>query len=133
MPKREQGLEVYVDANFAGNWDPDESNNVDTARSRHGYLIYYAGCPIAWKSSLQTKIALSTTKGEYVGILYTLQSLIPIMRLLCEIRKQNIDVIINCVPIQCRVFEYNAGAIKIARSKRFRPWTKHMGVKLHHF
>jgi hypothetical protein len=29
-----------VDADFAGKWDPEETEDRDTARSRHGYLIY---------------------------------------------------------------------------------------------
>jgi len=42
-----KGLEVFVDADFAGNWDKDEAAfDRDTARSRHGYIIRYAGCPI---------------------------------------------------------------------------------------
>jgi hypothetical protein len=45
-------LEVFVDADFAGNWDPDETDDRDTARSRHRYLIYHTGCPIFWKSQL---------------------------------------------------------------------------------
>ena len=55
------GLEIYVDADFACNWDKEEAfNDRDTARSRHGYFIMYVGCPIVWKSQLQTEIALSS-------------------------------------------------------------------------
>ena len=88
QPKRIHGLEVYVNADFARNWDPDKANNVDTARLRHGYIIYYAGCPITWKSSMQTKISLSTTEAEYMGISYTLHSAIPIMQLLGKCTKR---------------------------------------------
>jgi hypothetical protein len=51
-PQKGKNLEVYVDADFAGNWDPTESLDRDTARSRHGYIVMYAGCPIIWKSQL---------------------------------------------------------------------------------
>ena len=52
-PDPTRGLEVYVDADFAGNWDKDEAaNDRDTARSRHGYIIMYNGCLIIWKSQL---------------------------------------------------------------------------------
>jgi hypothetical protein len=54
MPDRE--LEVYVDASFCGDWDPMEATrDRDTARSRHGYIINYAGCPLLWKSQLQRR------------------------------------------------------------------------------
>ena len=38
-------LELYVDVDFAGNWDSKETEDRDTARSRHGYVAMYAGCP----------------------------------------------------------------------------------------
>ena len=67
-PLPEKELEVYVDASFCGDWDPVEAaTDRDTARSRHGYVINYAGCPLLWKSQLQTEIALSTTESEYTG------------------------------------------------------------------
>ena len=34
-PDGESGLEVYVDADFAGNWDPADTESRDSARSRH--------------------------------------------------------------------------------------------------
>ena len=49
-----------------GNWDPKDFEDRDTARSRHGYYIMYAGCPILWKSQLQNEIALSSTESEPV-------------------------------------------------------------------
>ena len=82
---------------------------------------------------MQTKIGLSTTKAEYVGISYTLCSAIPIMRLLRKMRKQGINIITDCVPVQYKVFKDNTGAIEIARSERFCPRTKHMNTKLHYF
>ena len=33
----------------------------------------------------------------------------------------------------CEVFEDNSGALEIARTHKFRPRTKHLNVKLHHF
>jgi len=68
-PDLAKGLEVFVDADFAGNWDKDEAAfDRDTARSRHGYIIRYAGCPIVWKSQFLSKIALSSTESEYPGL-----------------------------------------------------------------
>ena len=52
FPKTDKGIEVHVDADFAWNWDGEDSENNDTARSRHGFVISYKGCPIVWKSSL---------------------------------------------------------------------------------
>jgi hypothetical protein len=35
--------------------------------------------------------------------------------------------------IKCRVFEDNEGALEMARSPKFRPRTKHINIKYHHF
>src|SRR5210317_790954 len=78
-PDKTRGLEVFVDADFAGNWDPKETEDRDTARSRHGYFITFAGCPLVWKSQLQTEVALSSTESEYTGLSYALRDAIPIM------------------------------------------------------
>ena len=58
-PKKIQGLIVYIDAEFAGNWTCDESVDVDTARSQQGYIITYAGCPICWKAQHKFKYLLA--------------------------------------------------------------------------
>ena len=39
-PKLGKGLEVYVDADFAGNWDPKETQDRDTARSQGMGISY---------------------------------------------------------------------------------------------
>ena len=43
-----RGLEVFVNASSAGNWDKQDAQtgDRDTARSRHGYIILYYGCPL---------------------------------------------------------------------------------------
>jgi hypothetical protein len=57
-------LEVYVDADYVGNWDPDDMQSWDSARSRHGYIIKFSHCPIMWKSHMATEIALSSTESK---------------------------------------------------------------------
>ena len=81
QPEKGRGLEVWVYADFAGNWNRSEREDRDTARPRHGYVIMNEGCPILHKSQLQTEIALSRTKSEYTGLSYALREAIPIMRL----------------------------------------------------
>ena len=124
---------VHVDADFSGNWDPEYAHDRDTARSRHGYFISYAGCPIQWKSQLQTEIALSSTESEYTGLSYALRDVIPIMGLIKEIAQLNKNIPSHVAQVHCRVFEDNSGALEIARTPKFRPRTKHLNNKLHHF
>jgi len=132
-PDPTKGIEVYVDADFAGNWDKQDTNNPDTARSRHGYIIKFMGCPLTWKSQLQTEIALSSTESEYTGLSYALRETIPIMELVKEIHERGF--INEYIPptILTKVFEDNSGALEMARTHKYRPRTKHLNVKLHHF
>lgn len=41
-PDQSRGLEVYVDARFAGDWDQEMSHVSRTARSRHGHIFHHA-------------------------------------------------------------------------------------------
>ena len=122
-----------MDADFAGNWDRSETNDPDTARSRHGFIISYAGCPILWKSQLQTEITLSSTESEYTGLSYALREAIPLMELLKEMKEQGFDVGPSQAKVHCKLFENNSGALEMAKETKFRPRTKHINVKLHHF
>jgi hypothetical protein len=58
------------------------------AKSRSGWIIFYAGCPISWASKLQSQVALSTTKSEYIAMSQALKDIIPIMGLIQKMRKQ---------------------------------------------
>jgi len=132
-PDPTKSFEVYVDADFCGNWDERYGHEPDTARSRHGYVIMYAGIPIIHKSQLQTEIALSTTESEYTGLSYALRETIPLMELLKEMKEQGIPVLDHRPKVHCKVFEDNSGALEIASVHKYRPRTKHLCTKLHHF
>ena len=132
-PDKTKGLEVYVDASFAGDWDKKMSHEARTARSRHGYVIYYAGCPILVKSQLQTEIALSTTESEYTGASYALRDVIPIMEMLKEMSRHGFDILSTSANVRCRVFEDNSGALEVLKIDKYHPRTKHLSCRLHHF
>ena len=131
-PDPKRGLECFVDADFAGGWNILEPGNPDNVLSRTGFVIYYAGCPILWKSKLQTEIALSTTESEYIALSQAMRDVIPMMALLLEINKL-IDLHIPKPEIHCKVFEDNNSCIAVAESPKFTPRTKHISIKYHHF
>ncbi len=79
---KSNGLEVYVDADFAGGWSAADLENADNVLSRTGFVICYANCPIIWCSKLQTEIALSTAEAEYIAMSHALCETIPIQNLL---------------------------------------------------
>jgi hypothetical protein len=127
-------FEVYVDADFAGNWNSEDAmNDPDTARSRYGYIVMYNGCPITWASRMQTEIALSSTESEYIGLSQALRSVIPIMELVKELQSKGFPIGQGNPKIHCKLFEDNSGAIELAKVPKMRPRTKHINVKYHHF
>ena len=84
-PDESKGMEIFVDADFAGGFDKANAEDPELVYSRTGFIIKYAGCPIIWKSKLQTEIALSTTEAEYIALSTSICEKIPIMCLLKEI------------------------------------------------
>jgi hypothetical protein len=79
-----KGLECYVDADFAGGWDITDPHDTSNLISRTGFVIKYTNCPIYWKNKLQTKIALSTVKAEYIALSTALRELIPLLTIMEE-------------------------------------------------
>eukprot|EP00957_Ditylum_brightwellii_P138191 10534585-Ditylum_brightwellii.AAC.1 len=85
-PGQSRGLEVFVDASFAGNWQQAWSEESSSVLLRTKFVIKYANCPIMWPSKLQTEIELSTTEAEYIAMSHAMREAIPLMRLLNEVK-----------------------------------------------
>lgn len=132
-----QSFDVYVDASFTGDWDPDNAEwDPDTARSRTGYVILYASCPVIWASKLQSEIALSTTESEYLAISTATREVLPLMELIQEMQNHGCGLTATTPQLHCRVFEDNTGAVELASSvknPKMRPRTRHINTKYHHF
>ena len=95
--------------------------------------MMFAGVPIFWASRLQTLIALSSTEAEYIGLSEALREVIPIIELIKELQATGFDIPMSNTKVLCKGFEDNAGAIEMANEDKFRPRTKHINVKYHHF
>jgi hypothetical protein len=133
-PDPKKGFECYCDANFSGNWNKAfTSVDPSTAKSRSGWIIFYAGCPISWASKLQSQVALSTTEAKYIAMSQSLRDVIPVMSLLQEMREQDYQVICTKPHVYCKVFEDNSGALELARLPKLCLRTKHINVCYHHF
>jgi Reverse transcriptase (RNA-dependent DNA polymerase) len=130
----DDALWCYADAGFAGERNQDiAENNASTARSRTGFVVFYAGCLLIWSSKLQTEITLSTTESEYIALSTALREVIPLQRLIEELRKANFPLPKNQSKVYCKVFEDNSGAFEMAPPPKMRPKTKHLNIKYHHF
>ena len=133
-PDLSKSFEVHVDCDFAGNWvKEDAMNDPSTAKSRTGYVISFAGCPVLWASKLQTEVVLSSTESEYVGLSESLRIAIVMMNLLNEMKAYGIPVAKTTPTVFCKLFEDNAGAIHLAKVPKMRPRTRHINQKYHHF
>jgi hypothetical protein len=86
-------FEVHVDSNFAGDWFKDEvMDDPSAAKSRTGCIINCGGCPVLWALKLQTKVALSTTESQHVGLSESLQIGIVVKLYVCFNTTMTIDV-----------------------------------------
>ena len=124
---------MYVDADFSENSKKNEAHERDSACSRYGYIIGNNSCPILWKSQLQLEIALLSTESKYIGILHALCYAIPVIGILRKMKAFGIPIGCTKSKIHCRVFEDNRGALEMEKVHKYRPCTKHVNVKYHHF
>ena len=131
-PNGSNKLDCYVDADFAGCFTQEMSHLKSSVLSRTGYIIYLSGCPIVCKSQMQSEIALSTTEAEYIALSQSLRDLIPLRSILTELGKI-MNFKIDTPITHSTVFEDNNGALELAREPKYRPRTKHISIKYHHF
>jgi hypothetical protein len=82
-PNPNKGFKCFCDADFSGNWSKGFAQvDPSTAKSRSGWIVFYAGCPVCWASKLQSQVALSTS-----------EAVIPIMNLIGEMKDKSFQVI----------------------------------------
>jgi hypothetical protein len=127
-----KGLEVYVDADFAGGWDPADPKNANNVYSRTGFVILYTSCPIFWQSKLQTEISLSTAEAKYIALSQALRETIPMMNLMKEINVI-LPLYLPKPKFLIKVHEVNQSCIAMVNNPKFSPRTKHIALKYHHF
>jgi hypothetical protein len=132
-PTGKLDINLFVDADFAGLFKKEEESDPDSARSRTGYILILGGFPLIWKSTLQTKIALSTLESEYSALSAATRALIPIRELLFEISHTIALPKTLTTTIKSTVFEDNQGAFLLATTQRISARTRYFTVEFHHF
>jgi hypothetical protein len=124
----------YVDASHASDWKQTAAmKDPNTAKSRTGFMITFANCPLLWGSKMQSEIALSSTEAEYVALSMATREMLPILALAKEAVKNNIVAKASIPTFTCTFFEDNKGAVDMANVPKMRPRTKHMNIKYHFF
>ena len=128
-PTQNMSVDCYVDADFAGLYGTEASDDPVSVKSRTGYVILLANCPLLWVSKLQTEIALSTLESEFIALSSSFRSLIPTKRLI-EATLSGLDIQTEVkYSAKSTIFEDNSGALRLATTKRLTPRTRHIATK----
>jgi hypothetical protein len=135
-PTGELKIDCFVDSDFAGLWRQEDDQDPVCVKSRTGYVLMLAGCPLLWVSKLQTEIALSTMESEYIALSQSMRDVIPM-------RQVTQDVIGSLVPAsrgsrvevltRSTIFEDNDATRILALSPKLTPRSKHIAIKYHFF
>ena len=127
-------LEDYVDSDFVGLYRVESPQNLTSAKSRTGYIIFLCGYPLVWKSQLQAGVALSTQEAEYTALSQSTRSLLPIRHLVEEaLHELNLGPNLKVPKVVCITFEDNNGALSLATKHRLTSRTKYYHVNSHWF
>ena len=134
-PSDELHLDCYPDADFAGLWKTENADDPHCVRSRTGFVITLANCPIIWSSKMQTEIALSTMEAEYIALSTACRDLFPVMDKLVEITAILNLPFKSSSNMHVRIHEDNVGALTLGKlePRRMTPRSKHYAVKYHWF
>jgi hypothetical protein len=104
--------------------DSEYAGDRETRHSVFGYIVYFCGAPIAWKSKAMRSVTLSTTEAEYVAISEVTKE---IMFAKQVISTANIEV---KLPIGIQVD--NIGAIYLTSNYTTGQNTKHVDIRYHY-
>ena len=101
--------------------DSDFASDKETRISIFGYIIYFCGIPIAWRSKGMKSVVLSTTEAEYMALSEVVKELKFIVQLL---QTMNVEVEL---PITVHVD--NVGAIWLSNNRTTSDRTKHIDIR----
>uniref|UniRef100_A0A5S6QGI8 Reverse transcriptase Ty1/copia-type domain-containing protein n=1 Tax=Trichuris muris TaxID=70415 RepID=A0A5S6QGI8_TRIMR len=109
-------LECYVDVEWAG-------DKMDR-KSISGYVFKLGNSVIAWSSTKQSIVALSSTVAEYVAASHAWRQLIWLRELLA-----GVDILQQSPTV---FYEDNQSCIRLVESESCSARTKHIDVRHHH-
>jgi hypothetical protein len=103
--------------------DSEYAGDRDTRISVYGYVVYFCGAPISWKSKAGKSVTLSSTEAEYYACSETAKELVFVNNLL-----KSMGINLNS-PISLLVD--NTGAIYLANNYTTGQRTKHIDIRAH--
>ena len=111
-----QQLYVFVDSDWA-------SSDLEKRRSTTGYLIFYNGGLISWRTCLQRRTATSSTEAEYLALHEAIKESIWIKHILEELSLFTVNPII--------IFEDNNSTINASYNPVEHSKLKHLDIIYH--
>jgi len=125
---------MYCDADFAGLWGFEHPEDPSCVKSRSGYIVFIANCPVLWISRLQDTIATSTMEAEYNSLSMGMRDLLPIWHLAIEIGgRLGIDSLDTTNICRTTIHEDNQGCLKLSQLDpgRMTPRSEFYVIKYH--
>jgi len=108
----------------------ENSSDPSCVKSRTGFVITVANCPVLWQSKLQTETALSTMEAEIIALAHSCQELFPIMNMV-SLLGAKIGLPVSRAVMNVSIHEDNPGALVLAEilPPQFTPRSKHYAIK----
>jgi len=133
--KKTQESFIKNDSDFAGLWLYEDKTKPVSVKSRMGFAMRLADCPIVWGSKLVAEIAMSTMEAEYMGLSMCMRHIIPLQRTIRRLAEHIGMIRDSLTTFKTKVHEDNAGALTLANLEpgRETPRSKHYAVKYHWF
>lgn len=105
---------------LVGYFDSSYADDVNDRHSTYGYVFYYMGGPISWRSKKQQVLALSSTEAEYIAATEAAKESQWIVSFLNEIG----------YPLKCTtLYGDNKGANSLVLNPMYHSRTKHIDVR----
>lgn len=128
-------MDVYVDSDYCGLWNAEDKHDPSCVKSRTGYVICIANCPIIWISKLQSCISLSSMEAEYNALSQAMRDVLPARDLFKTVGSAVGITEEQLTTFKTTVWEDNNGCLTLARLEpgQNTPRSKHYAVKVHWF
>jgi hypothetical protein len=122
-------VDCYPDADFAGLYGHEKPYDPSCVKSRTGYVITFADCPVHWQSKLQTQTAQSTMEAEIIALAHSCRELFPIMDMSCALGAA-VGLPVGETTMNVSIHEDNAGALILADllPPEFTPRSKYYAI-----
>lgn len=115
LTQQNNHIKPFSDADYAG--------DTETRKSTTGFVLKLGDSAIAWGSTRQRTVALSTTEAEYIAASQTIKEIIWM--------KSLINDLVLFKNITTTLYVDNLSAIKLIKNPEFHRRSKHIDVRYH--